>query len=170
MQAIKLFKCCKDYDIEDFLHNKAIDFINRDICRVYLILNEEEFDKGNIKIEAYFTLSMRALCFEDDVSKTTIKKITGFKDREMSEFVLLGQLGKHIEKKDNGTVNQSGINLNSILDYAFEVINSINEWIPCNAVLIECSEIIHNKGIYQNEGFSLLQVDRGFYQYYKKIT
>lgn len=168
-RALKMFKCHKDSDIEEFLHNKAIDFMDRGICRVYLILNEEEFDKQNIKIEAYFTLSLRALKFEGEVSKTTRKKLTGFKDRELMEFVLIGQLGKYIEEKQAGEICKSKIKLSEILDYIFEVINSVNELVPCNVALIECSEAIHNKGLYQNEGFSLLQADNDFYQYYKKI-
>lgn len=168
IRALKMFKCYKDPDIEDFLNNKAIDFLENDICRVYLILNEDEFDNNKIKIEAYFTLSLRALGFEDDVSKSTRKKLTGFKDRDLTEFILVGQLGKHIEKEED-RIFQSEIKINTILDYIFEVIYSINEWIPCHTVLVECSEDVHNKGIYQSEGFKLLQVDGKFYQYYKKI-
>ena len=170
IRALKTFKCYKDSDIEEFLHNKAVDFIGRDICRVYLILNEEEFDKQNIKIEAYFTLSLRTLGFEDEVSKSTRKRITGFKNRELTEFVLIGQLGKHMDMDENGKTYQSEIELDTILKYVFEVVSSIHELVPCNAALIECSKAVHDKGIYRNAGFSLLQIDGEFYQYYKKIT
>lgn len=170
IRALKLFKCFKDPDIEDFLHNKAIDFLDRNICRIYLILNEDDFNAGKLKIEAFFTLSFRSLSFEPEVSKTTIRKITGFKNRKTTEFVLIGQLGKYIERYSDNEIVKSEITVSSILDYAFEVVLSVNEWIPCNTVLVECSEAIHNKGIYQNEGFSLLQIDNGFYQYYKRIV
>ncbi len=134
-----------------------------EICQVYLILNEELFDKKEIKVEAYFTLSHRVLAFHGDVSKTTKKAITGFKDREIAEFVLIGQLGKYMD--DDGV--QSEIQLEDILDYAYEVIKASSKLIPCKLVLIECSEEVSRKGIYENCRFKLLQVDRGYYQYYK---
>lgn len=169
IRALSMFKCSRDQDIEYFIKNKAIEFIHKDICRVYLILNEEEFDKNNIAIEAYFTLSLKALCFDDNVSRETKRKITGFKDRRITEFVLIGQIGKN----DCINVNEKNIKpeicLKEILNYAFEVILSINDLVPCKVALVECSETIHKRGLYEKEGFKLLQKDNEYYQYYKKL-
>ena len=85
-----MFKCCQDEDIENFLHEKAIIFDEKNLCRVYLILDEEKFENGEIFIVAYFTLSQRSIIFSSDVSKTTIKSITKFKDRKCkNSFKLL---------------------------------------------------------------------------------
>ena len=76
-----MFKCKPDLDIESFLHNKSLEFETSQKCRVYLILSEEQFLKGSIKIEAYFTISLRSIIFSEDVSKGQIKRIAGYKDR-----------------------------------------------------------------------------------------
>ena len=107
-------------------------------------------------------MSHRALAFHGNVSKTTKKAITGFKDREVAEFVLIGQLGKYMD--DEG--GQSEIRLEEILDYAYEVIRASSKLIPCKLALIECSEEVSRKVIYENCRFKLLQIDRGYYQYY----
>ena len=167
VRALKMFKCDINSDIEHFLHNKAIDFADRDICRVYLILDECEFEKNHICIEAYFTLSLSTLNFVDSVSKSTRRRITGFKDKDAAEFILVGQLGKYIDKMGDNTY--SAMNLQGILQYIYDLVYLIDELVPCNAILVECSEAVHEKGIYQNEGFKLLQRDDEFYQYYIKI-
>lgn len=63
----------------------------------------------------------------------------------------------------------SNITLDAILNYAFEVIQSSSELIPCKMALIECSEEIHDKGIYEKCHFKLLQIDGDYYQYYKPL-
>lgn len=116
-RAISLFKCIKDDDIQEFLHNKAIEFEDREQCRVYLILDEDKFDSGEISVQAYFTLSHRSLRYNDGVSKSKIKNISGYKDRELESFVLIGQLGKHIDVEYS-----SPILLGDIMKYVDEII------------------------------------------------
>ena len=164
LQALDLFRCCQDEDVESFLRTKALKYETENICRVYLILNEERFDSGILDIIAYFTLSQRSLGFSPDVSKTTIKKIARYKDRIVSEFILIGQLGKY--KSNERTAE---ISINEIMDYILEIVCSIEQYIPCRSLLIECSESVHKKGIYEKckYPFKLLQYDNGFYQYYR---
>lgn len=163
-RALNMFKCDKDYDIESFLHEKAIRHIERKTCNVYLVLDEDRFDNGEIAIMAYFTLSHRSIEFREDVSKTRIKDVAGFKDRTSTPVVLIGQLGKYI----SGDYS-ADISIDEILSYVFEVILAADELIPCRAALVECSEVIHKLQIYENAGFKFLQQDDEFYQYYKVI-
>lgn len=159
-----MFKCDKDEDIETFLHDKAIDHIERGTCNVFLILDEEKFDNNIIKIIAYFTLSHRSIEFHEGVSNTKVRAVAGFKGKTSTAVVLIGQIGKYM----SGELN-SFISIDEILDYAFEVIRASSELIPCRAALVECSETIHNLQIYEKAGFKFLQQDREFYQYYKII-
>lgn len=46
--ALASFRCDLDKDIETFLHEKALNFIERGWCSVYLIVDEAEFDNGHI--------------------------------------------------------------------------------------------------------------------------
>ena len=41
-----MFKCCKDVDIETFINEKAISFMENEICQVYLILDEDQFNNN----------------------------------------------------------------------------------------------------------------------------
>ena len=84
--ALDHFRCCKDNDIETFLRKNAFEFINRGWCSVYLIVDEAAFDAGEIKVDAYFTLSHKSL-IPENVSKSKIKSASGDKDSKSLHFV-----------------------------------------------------------------------------------
>ena len=47
--ALRSFRCCRDEDIEHFLQEKAVEFLRRNWCSVYLLVDEQAFDDGRIK-------------------------------------------------------------------------------------------------------------------------
>jgi len=167
--ALSDFKCSQDLDIETFLHTNAEEFLYRDWCSVYLILDEKQFLNGKLKIEAYFTLSHKTLSVTDAMSKTKVKEINGFKSAEALHFVLIGQLGKYVLKNDDGTYTRSKITSKEILDYAFEVIYTSSHLIPCRCVLVECSDEKKVRNTYENYGFKFFQNDGEHNQYYKVL-
>ncbi len=166
--ALDKFRCCKDDDIETFLRQKAVSFLERGWCSVYLILDEAAFDEGEIQVEAYFTLSHKSL-IPGNASKRSVQTVSGFKDSGSIHFVLIGQLGKHMEKNAAEEIVCSGITSGEILDYAFEIIRDSSSLIPCRCVLVECSEEPKVQKVYTDYGFSLFQFDGGHYQFYKRI-
>ncbi len=141
--------------------------MKRGWCSIYLILNEEQLLQNEIKIEAYFTLSHKTIVKPEEVSKTTIRKISGFPNTEALQFVLIGQLGKHIEIRKDGVCYQSEIVSSEILSYAFEVIEQSSELIPCKCVLVECSDNEKIWKAYKDYGFTYLQFDEEHHQFYK---
>lgn len=169
LSALSIFRCAQDPDIESFLSNKAIEFLRRGLCSVYLILNEEMFLQGKLFVEAYFTLSHKTLCVEDGMSKTKVKEIDGFKTAKALHFVLIGQLGKYIQKKEDGTYIRSHITSKEILDYAFEVIYASSALIPCKCALVECSDEEKVKRTYEDYQFKFFQHDGKYNQYYKVL-
>lgn len=167
--ALDSFRCCKDKDIETFLRTKALQFLDRNWCSTYLLVDNQAFDKGKIKIDAYFTLSHKSL-ISQGVSKEKIKKITGgLNQAESLHFVLIGQLGKHIEKLENGKIIAADITSTEILDCAFEVIRASSNLIPCRFALVECSKNPKVQKVYQDYQFSLFQHDENYNQFYRKI-
>ena len=168
MDALDSFRCCKDDDIEQFLRIRACQFLERGWCSVYLILDEDAFNKGKLKIDAYFTLSHKAL-IPETVSKNKLKDAAGFKDAGSVHFVLIGQLGKYIEQLEDGSISSSSITSEEILDDAFEVILASSNLIPCRCVLVECNENEKVQKVYTDYGFSPFQYDGGHYQFYKHI-
>lgn len=166
--ALDSFRCCLDEDIENFLREKAIQYVERKWCAVYLLVDEQEFDSGRIQVHAYFTLSHKTL-IPSKASKTSIKKVSGFKESETVHFVLIGQLGKHIEKMDNQEICGADISSREILDKAFEIVRASNELIPCRCVLVECSGNEKVQKVYTDYQFSKFQFDGEHHQFYKQI-
>lgn len=168
--ALLSFRCAQDPDIENFLHTKSIDFLNRELCSIYLLLNGELFNNGVLFIEAYFTLSHKSLVADtDSMSKSAIKKYGGFVTAKTLDFVLIGQLGKRIVRNDDGTYQRSSVTSKEILDLAFEVIRAASNLIPCKYVLVECGDEEKVKKAYANYGFSFFQHDGQHNQYCKRI-
>lgn len=168
--ALDSFRCCLDEDIESFLRQKAIQFTQRNWCAVYLMADEQAFDDGILKIDAYFTLSHRTL-IPAAASKTSVKNASGFKEAESVHFVLIGQLGKRMEWKDEQRkeISVAAISGQEILDTAFGIVRESNALIPCRCVLVECSDEEKVQKVYLDYRFKFFQFDGEHYQFYKQI-
>lgn len=86
------------------------------------------------------------------------------------DFVLIGQLGKWVIQDENGKFTRSSVSGKEILDYAFEVIRVASSLIPCKYALVECSDDVKIRTVYENYGFSFFQNDGQHNQYCKLIT
>ena len=161
------FTCAKDEDIEIFLRYKARDYLKRKWCSVYLLLNEEKFSSGQLHVEAYFTLSQKSLVAEK-ISRAKATKYGGLPTAKTLNFVLIGQLGKRIEKIDKMYIS-SEITSKEILDNAFDVIRIASELIPNKFVMVECSDESKVKKIYTDYKFYFFQKDGTHNQFCKKI-
>ncbi|MDO4385188.1 MAG: hypothetical protein Q4E18_04230 [Clostridia bacterium] len=168
--ALLSFRCAQDKDIETFLCSKAIEFSDRGLCSVYLLLNEELFAAGHLRIEAYFTLSHKSLIADNGkMSRSSIKRYGGFVDARTLDFVLIGQLGKLVIENEDGTYSRSPVTGKEILDYAFEVIGAASSLIPCKYALVECSDDQKVRAVYERYGFKFFQKDGQHNQYCKRI-
>ena len=58
------FRCSKDTDLEEFLHDKAIMFEDKGRSRTCLLLNDE----GDNRILAYFTLALTEITVPEENS------------------------------------------------------------------------------------------------------
>ena len=147
-----------------------MDVLKRRLCSVYLILEEEAFSCGKLQIEAYFTLSHKSLIPDfEKVSRSKIQTVDGFKDAQSIHFVLIGQLGKHLEQTETGTILSSNISSKEILDFAFEIIGASSALIPCRCALVECSSNPKVHNVYTAYGFKFFQNDGEHHQFYKRI-
>jgi len=145
---LKSFQCQNDNDIQDFLINKSIEFEKRRKSRTYLLIN------NNFEILAYFTLALKVLKLSDNISKSSRKKLDGFKnDIKEIPYYLIGQL----ERNDNFTNNT--ISGKTILSYAIRIIRQSYEQIGGKIVLVECNDNHKVIPFYLNNGFKLLQKD-----------
>ena len=63
VEALRCFGGVKDHDVQDFLNTKAINFEKRGWVTTYLLLSQEAFEQGILKIEGYFSLTHKAVVF-----------------------------------------------------------------------------------------------------------
>ena len=147
LYAISHFSC-RDKDVETFLKNKAFDFERRDKSRTYLI-----FDDANNILLGYFTLSLKALPFNENVSKNTIKNIDGFSnDIQSVGVILIGQFGKDL-------VTAKDIEGKILFDICIETVYMAHKIIGGRFVLLECRDIEKIVLFYKRNGFQSLQYD-----------
>ncbi len=104
-----------------------------------------------------------------NASNSKVKDASGNIKKDTVHFVLIGQLGKYLEKTDNNSVISANITSEEILNYAFEVIYSSSALIPCRCVLVECSEDEKVQKVYRDYGFKFFQQDGKHFQYYKRL-
>lgn len=153
------FRCYKDDDVEQFLRKQAIDFVKQEICSVYLFLDSALFDKKIVSVEAYFTLSHKAIGLSSDVSATVRKKVTSLKSVEVASVVLIGQLAKYMSLDREGNTTISAISAKEILDHAIMIIMYAKELIVCRAALVETKFEENLYMIYESYGFKPLQIN-----------
>lgn len=169
-EILQNFKCSYDQDIENFLKNKALEYEKRKWCSTYLLMDKDKMLAGEFFIEGFFTLSFKSVSLSDDISNSTRKKLYGGinkKDKHIP-FVLIGQLAKYIDKKNEENVEKSSITSNDLLEGAFEIIEQVNERIPLRCVLVECKALEKLCNMYEECGFRKLQ-ENELMQYFKKI-
>lgn len=158
-----------DHDVQDFINTKAIDFEKRGWATTYLLLNENALESGKLQIEGYFSLTHKAVMFDDEVSGTIRKKIASTKKAEIHPFVLIGQLGKSIVRNDDDTFSYSEITSEELLNDALGIIEQSSEFIINRNVIIECKPIEKVQNIYSNYGFVELQFDGELHTMYLRL-
>ena len=88
-KLLKTFKCSKNIDLQDFLHNKALTFEKNLRARTYIYI-----DNDTKEVVAYFTIAISTLHTES-ISSETIKLLDGYQnDVKTIPCFLIGQLGK----------------------------------------------------------------------------
>ncbi len=139
---IHSFKCTKNKDLEEFLHQKALDFEKRGTSKTHLLIKDDT-------IIGYFTLSMKPILTEG-ISKEVIKKIDGFsKNRKCIYFYLIGQLGLHDDYIGKGIGE-------FLLFNAIDLIEKSHTIIGGRYILVDayaCTPVI---GFYERYGFTSL--------------
>ncbi len=149
------FECKRDFDIENFLKYKAIEFEKLGKSRTFLLIDE---DNESFQILGYFTIALKILEIPEEFSNQQIKKLDGFRAKQNGEkiqyipTILLGQLGKNdsISESFSGRV---------LLDYVLSTILIGQKYLAGRIIMLECKDIPYLKDLYQEYGFDLLEKD-----------
>lgn len=137
------FSCEQDADIEQFLHNRAVDFEKLSKSRTYLILDEDELLKKKITeqtVYGYISLAIKILSVPTSVSNRMRKELDGFSAKihgeQISDFpcYLIGQLSR------NSNVPKETISGKELLGFAQDVIATSVKAVGGRYMMIECRD------------------------------
>ncbi len=148
------FKCKRNKDVENFLHNLSIRYERENKARTYLITDEE------LEIVAYFSIGVKPILIDEkkhvlskqqkkDMKLEVINKED--KRHEVISTFLIGQIAR------NDKFDKSTIGLEEILGQVFNKINEVVKIIGGKIILIE----VDNNPIlvkhYEKFGFKIIK-------------
>jgi len=148
-KILNTFKCNKNEDLQDFLHNpnKSIKLEKQHITRTYLYLETKD---TIITTVAYFTISLKVLSTEG-LSKTLVKKLDGIdKHRDSIPCYLIAQLGKHSDLKEK--IGKY------LLDDAIETIKDVNTMVGGRFIILDAVNEQKVVNFYQAEPNSFISL------------
>ncbi len=146
-EVFSCFHCSKDADVDHFLKDCAIQHEKQKLARTYLILDDDELKKGNIKLNGYFTIAIKSLKFSETISNTTKKDMAKSKTCTHVAGYLLAQLAKD-DTMDKGYGK-------IILDTAVAYIKNAQKCVGGRFVYIDCKDCLID--YYKKNSFKYIQ-------------
>ena len=158
------FSCVYDEDIQNFLHNRAVDFELLSKSRTYLIIDKEQFQKPGIKLDeltiyGYISLAVKVFTVPETTSNRQRQQLDGFSAKEHGKQIsnfpcyLIGQLAR----KSN--VPKDSISGAELLNFAYDIIAISVDAVGGRNILVECH---NNKKLVQfyldNEFYKISQM------------
>ncbi|MGM5473768.1 GNAT family acetyltransferase [Bacillus pumilus] len=146
-------------DVEEFLHNKAIQFEIMGIARTYLVMSTY---KKKPLLAGYFALSTRPLIIPkrqySKISKNLQKRLMGFghkteQDAYEVKGYLLGQLGKNYSADAQIAKCVTG---QDILHLSYSKVLDAHRIVGGRILYLECEHHEKVKKFYNDNGFSEL--------------
>lgn len=153
IEVVANFSCPKDIDIENFLKNTAICNQKMNISRTYLVYTSFE---NNMILVGYYSIAIKPLTLNCDISKTLKRKITGFKDVNVNGIpvFLLGQMGKNFQNGYDKLITGQ-----ELFGFAIKSIKDAQRIVGGKAVLVECKNEDVLKNFYEGLGFTHIDED-----------
>ena len=161
-QILSSFSCERDEDIENFLHNKAVEFEKLSKARTYLICDEEQILKegfclDQLEIYGYVAIALKILSVPEEWSNRKRKELDGLSAKIHGEPIkdfscyLIGQLSR------NSKVSHDSISGKDLLQMAYDVIAAAVDAVGGRYMMIECREEKKLVDFYQANGFEEIQ-------------
>ena len=161
-QILSSFSCEQDEDIENFLHNRAVEFEELSKARTYLIcdeeqISEEEFCLDQLKIYGYVAIALKILSVPEEWSNRKRKELDGLSAKLHGEPIkdfscyLIGQLSR------NSKVPHDSISGSDLLQISYDVIAAAVDAVGGRYMMIECREEKKLVDFYLANGFEEIQ-------------
>ena len=152
------FSCAYDEDIQNFLHNRAIDFENLLKSRTYLVVDEEQFENpafslDKLTIYGYISLAVKVFTVPETTSNRQRQQLDGFSAKEYGKQIsnfpcyLIGQLAR------NSNVPKDTISGAEMLKIANTIIGEAVKLVGGRNILVECRNNEKLIQFYLNNGF-----------------
>ena len=152
------FSCAYDEDIQNFLHNRAIDFENLLKSRTYLVVDEEQFENpafslDKLTIYGYISLAVKVFTVPETTSNRQRQQLDGFSAKEHGKQIsnfpcyLIGQLAR------NSNVPKDTISGAELLKIANTIIGEAVKLVGGRNILVECRNNEKLIQFYLNNGF-----------------
>lgn len=145
------FLCLKDEDIENFLHNKAIEFENKGKSRTYIVYDEDKANSEDLHILGYFSLAISILELSEEYSNNKIKNLDGISAKKHGEklkrlpTILIGQFGKNsIYSELSGS---------DLMDFCLSKVLEGQRILGGRVIMLECKNEPKLIEFYKNIGF-----------------
>lgn len=157
-QVLSSFSCVQDKDIENFLHNRAVEFEQLSKACTYLICDEEQltaedFCLDQLTIYGYVSIALKILSVPDEMSNRKRKELDGLSAKIHGEQIkdfscyLIGQLSR------NSNVAHDSLSGADLLQAAYDVIAAAVDAVGGRYVMIECHENTKLVDFYSANGF-----------------
>lgn len=143
-------------DVEDFLHNKAIEFERNALSTTHLIFSEY---RKELILVGYFSLANKPLT----MTKKNYNSLNGSQKRKLCNHgsktesggyivnsYLLGQLGKNFSDK---AIQTKAIDGSILLTIAYDTILEAKQFINAKYVWLECEDEPRLIDLYKKFGF-----------------
>lgn len=150
--VLSTFMCPLNLDVEDFIHNKAVEFARQRIAITFLVFKETETNSAFV---GYYTLANKFVSIASaHLSKTLQKKISKFSqyddslERFMVSMPLIAQLGRNFNSDLPFSI--AGADL---LFMALQRVLDVEYLIGGKTVYIECNNQPKLFDFYSASGF-----------------
>ena len=154
MQILSSFSCAKDHDIENFIHNRAVEFEELSKAKTYLICDEAVLlDEGRLLILGYVSLALKVLQIPDGLSIRERKELDGYRGKIHGEPItdipcyLIGQLAR------NDGVDKELLTGKELIEEAHRIIMVSVEAVGGRFMMIECHDDPKLLKFYSDNGF-----------------
>ena len=152
LEALHKFECIKSeeedsQDVMRFLTEEAIQMEKNGTTRTYLILNDELWKQGKIRIDGYFAIALKLLYFSNDINSNLLEEVFGDSNKKNCPAYLIGQLARSKE-------TSKGVG-KEYLRIALAYISEARDIVGGRLVYLDCRQ--SKREYYEKHGFNFLQ-------------
>lgn len=145
------FSCPLNIEVEDFVRNKAIDFMKRKLAVTYLVMKKMDEEKS--VLVGIYALSHKAIEITNtNISNTTRKKLSRYAvlDKDTDKYnisaFLIAQFGKNYAVPEEHLITG-----NELMDLTFALLRHVQYCVGGGVVYLDCENMEKVLDFYQND-------------------